>query len=85
MNFHYDFDTSGYFQAVAVDLIRCHGQDALLLADQAIQNMRRSGDAEGAFLWEGVRSAIFDTIVDALDESTAPARGARNSGASPCH
>jgi hypothetical protein len=66
MKFNYDFDTAPYFEIVASTLISRHGEDALMLADHAIRKMRNSGDAEGIFMWEGVRSAIFDTILDSL-------------------
>jgi hypothetical protein len=85
MQFHYGFDTSTYFQAAATDLIRSHGEDALLLAEHALHKMRMSGDAEGVFLWEGVRSAIFDTIVDALDDGVMPARPSSIASAGLCH
>lgn len=74
MSFQYDFDTSPYFATVAATLLRRHGEDALALADQAIRRLKMTGDAEGIFLWEGVRSAMFDTLLDALsDRSQIPA------------
>jgi len=71
MTFNYNFDTAPYFEIVASTLISRHGEDALMLADHAIQRMRNKGDAEGIFMWEGVRSAIFDTIVDSLSTMAA--------------
>lgn len=67
MKFNYDFDTAPYFSTVASTLISRHGEDALALADQAIRTMRTKGDAEAIFMWEGVRSAIFDTIMDSMN------------------
>jgi len=68
MDFKYDFDTTPYFNTAASTLIRDHGDEALMLADHAIQKMRRTGDKEGTFMWEGVRSAIFDRIIDTLND-----------------
>ena len=77
MKFTYDFDTAPYFSIVASTLISRHGDDALMLADQAIQRMRIKGDAEGTFMWRGVRSAIFDTIVDSMS-ATRPGADSRS-------
>jgi hypothetical protein len=71
MTIRYDFDTSPYFERVAATLIRCHGDEAFALADQVIRKLKVSGDAEGIFLWEGVRSAMYDTVVDAMSDRIA--------------
>ena len=81
MKFDYDFDTAPYFSTVASTLISRHGDDALALADQAIRRLRTKGDAEAVFLWEGVRSAIFDTIVDAMSDDEKSADGDRENAA----
>jgi len=75
LKFTYDFDTAPYFSTVASTLISRHGEDALMLADHAIQRMRNQGDAEGIFMWEGVRSAIFDTIVDFMSADAPSSDG----------
>jgi hypothetical protein len=85
MTFRYDFDTTPYFATVAATLIRRHGDDALLLANHAIQRMKMSGDAEGIFLWEGVRSAMFDTLVDAMSGPDTAATHAPGASAPLCH
>ncbi len=66
MTIRYDFDTTPYFARVAAALLRHHGDDAFALADQAIRKLKANGDPEGIFLWEGVRSAMYDTVVDAM-------------------
>jgi len=77
LKFTYEFDTAPYFSIVASTLISRHGEDALVLADQAIQRMKTKGDAEGTFMWQGVRSAIFDTIVDSMS-ATRPDADSRS-------
>ena len=85
MTFKYGFDTTPYFQTVATTLIRRHGEEALALADHAIQKMQMIGNAEGTFLWEGVRSAMYDTVVDAMSGENTGSAGLQSDSLALCH
>jgi len=60
MNMPYaEFDTDTYFTIVADNLLRDHGQNALALAESALEKMQDMGDDEGLFMWQGVQSQLI--------------------------
>lgn len=53
-----EFDTDVYFDIVADNLLKAHGQKALFLAGEALKKMREIGDDEGFDLWQGVHGHL---------------------------
>ena len=53
-----DFDPGPIFDMVARNLLRSHGDTALIFADSALDRMRVLGDDEGYELWEEIRRAM---------------------------
>jgi len=63
MNMPYaEFDTDTYFTIVADNLLRDHGQNALALAESALEKMQVIGDNEGLFMWQGVQSQLIKKV-----------------------
>jgi len=57
-----EFDTDTYFTIVADNLLRDHGQNALALAESALEKMQVIGDNEGLFMWQGVQSQLIKKV-----------------------
>ena len=54
-----EFDTDIYFGIVAENLLRDHGQKALIYAESALEKMELLGDEEGLYMWRGVQSQLI--------------------------
>ena len=69
----YDFDTSPYFKAAALDLLSVHGEDALFLADRAIDKMKSLEHEEGLLMWQGIQTALLEEF-DSAGHPSSPTR-----------